>query len=296
MEFDKFLKYYYENKEKILCTFTNKVELINSFFGNLKYVSFNDLLKKIKLIADELIIYINKNLDSNIHFIINNSVNKFNTWIALLFMYFLENDKKIINILIKKCLIFHDPELSLQYHKNHNGKTISIIFDDVNYTGYEIGSTILSFRFQDLKNIGYNLILAVPYISNVAIDKINDYIKSNQTNNEIIVLKNTEIFYPQNNIFYIYFEHKIKATISFFHELNMYYIFLESDINKFNLFLQEKYYNEYITLIDNQNNQHDLIFTYNGRESFNDLTIEDNIEIFEKKINILKKHLKYFYM
>jgi hypothetical protein len=299
MEFDKFLKYYYENKEKILYKSSEKIKFVGDFFDNLEYISFDNFLNRIKLMTNELINKINQNSSSKIHLIINNPVNKANTWVALLFMYFIENNK-VIDIMNKNCLIFHNPELSLQYHKCNSEKTIAIIFDDVNYTGNEIGQSIIPFRFQNLKNINYELILAIPYISNIAIDKINDYIKSNQINNEIILLKNTKIFYSQinnkNNVFCLFFEHKMKATISFFHELNLYYIFLNRDVNKLNSFLQERYYNEYITLIDEQMNFHDIIFTYNGKESFNDLTIEDNIKISEEKIKIFKKHLKYYFM
>ena len=166
---------------------------------NMRYISFKEFYGKLKLMAIE-IKDICKQYKRNILYIgYCHNMNKSNLWIGLLIYTFI---KDILNDIIGFDVIEmkNNAHIIKSYHSmneeeydNIKKNTAVIHVDDMSYSGSQINSSI-----QSPQNFA-KWIIAVPYISDIAIKFINDN-NNNRLNKYVIFLQSKDIIYSLKHI------------------------------------------------------------------------------------------------
>lgn len=243
-------------------------DICRKIIDNTDHISFEKFLIRLNTCINELIIIINKYNFINIYFLIDNEFydnfkNKSNFWIfEYIKQYIYLKSNLIPNIIIINNI---DNKILKDYD-------IIIFVDDCIYSGSQISNTI--FNMNNKKKLKLIFYILVPFISIIGKNKIiySFNLNSNRRNNcNIVFPKNyykpknindilnkneitlIEKYYNTllliNNIYLIYFDHKLADTISTF---TPFYLGIVPNQKNLQIlkFMNMKNYSNYLYLLD----------------------------------------------
>lgn len=172
-----------------------------------KYVNFDDYMKQINNVCDEIKEFLKNNYEKyeKIYFISVMRIEKSNTWIMFLFLYCLKdfiNEHSNIKEKIKIISNEHMVETNC----------LGLLFDDMSYSGKQISN--------HYTNKNNNIYLTMPYISETALDLLKK--KSFNTlywNNMIIIPKLSYLFKNDNTNFWNYEDFNDKDVKKLFKDI-----------------------------------------------------------------------------
>lgn len=198
VEYDKFVDFYLENKEKLFIQSGKKginnnnvkkwlknIQLYSpeeiketyeffakTFIEFLLYVPFDEfynIINKMSLQFNEII---SSNEYVNIYFFIPDSINKSNLWVTLLFFDCLFKNE-ILSSEIKSKMKFVSNYNAL-VNNSDNTKSVCLYCDDMSYTGSQINMNFLRKKGPEIQSDAkIDKYMIVSYISNVAREKLS---------------------------------------------------------------------------------------------------------------------------
>lgn len=282
INYSTFFNFYLENKDKLFMESGNKsinYANVDKWFQNIQnyspkeikstydffartfiefllYVSFADFYEILNRISLQLVEIVHSGNYQNIYFYIQDSANKSNLWVALLFLDCLtRNNILSSNNEIREKIKFVNNYDSFVNDSN-NEKSLCLYCDDMSYTGSQIKSNFMRRKNANLDDTNIDKYFIIAYLSNTAYTKlstiknvhffkdtvlVDSYIdqlknKYGETNPEMVqnVVKMFTYTNNQNDAFFtqgrkacncnmtytpIYFDHKIADELSTFNKL-----------------------------------------------------------------------------
>jgi hypothetical protein len=195
VDYDKFLQFYLENKEKIFMQSGTKSinnNNVNKWFKNIQLYSPEEIKETYEFFAKtfiEFLLYVpfdefyniinkmslqfNEIITSeeyvNIYIFIPDSVNKSNMWVALLFLDCVMKNEILTSEMKSKIKIVNNYNTLI--NNSNNNKSLCLYCDDMSYTGRQIYMNFLKKNNQSDSNIDKYIMIS--YISNVAREKLS---------------------------------------------------------------------------------------------------------------------------
>lgn len=237
MDIDKLTTFYTENSDKLFPIETYPINEDNFdkwiqsskdedekefrllFRKYTTHISFNSFYERLQSLCADIEYHIKENKIENVVLIIDQPLDKSNTWISLLIFGIL---KKYITLIVSS---ISDPRIF-----DSDKKTLCIYGDDCSYTGQQLSVFLYSGLnvLKDYPNI--QIFLAVPYMSEYAIKKLKKISKELYISDSIYKFKslrdNLGIVKRRKSAntqqCTIYFDHKLADIISVYQNVYAY--------------------------------------------------------------------------